>query len=179
MAMNGKILTVLSTLLLLILSSCNTTVVEATSEEQKKSDAFIEALKAKGEYTELLFLNEDHPIFYKELKDAPAENKGVHPYQNSTVTVTLSGEHAITGQEFQPVTTISDLVIYSNISSSTSSQLVVGVQIALQNMEVGDTWEIIIPWQLGYGASSAGNGLIPPYSPLKFEITLEKIVSAV
>ena len=159
----------------LLLSACNSTVVEQVSEEQKKSDSFIEALKAQGEYTELLFLNGDEPIFYKELQDAPAGNKGVYPLQNSTVAVTLRGEHAMTGQEFQPLTTINDLVIYGNASSVSSQGVVEGVQIALQNMEVGDSWEIVIPWRLGYGSVSR-SGLIPAYSPLRFFITLDKIV---
>ena len=171
--MKSKILPLMGLLLALTQAACNTTVVEEVTEEQKKSDAFIEALDKQGDYAKLLFLNEDYPVYYKELRDAPAENKGVSPYQNSTVTVTLRGEHAITGQEFQALTTINDMVIYNKISDTSGSQLVAGVQIALQNMEVGDTWEIVIPWQLGYGYRAYG--IIPAYSPLRFEITLEKI----
>ena len=173
--MTNKIIVAACLLFALLFSACNSTVVEQVSEEQKKSDAFIQALKDKGEYEELLFLNEDEPIFFKELQDAPAANKGVRPLQNSTVAVTLRGEHAITGQEFQPQTTINDMVIYGTASSTSSQSVVQGVQIALQNMEVGDSWEIVIPWRLGYGSVSM-NGLIPAYSPLRFFITLDKIV---
>lgn len=160
---------------LLFFSSCNSTTVEQVTEEQKKSDAFIEALSKKGDYKELRFLNEDEAIYYKELKDAPEANKGVHPFQNSTVAVTLEGELAMTGQEFQPQTTISNLVISGTVSSPTTQGYVPGVQIALQSMEVGDTWEVVIPWRLGYGSSSMG-GIIPAYAPLKFVLTLDKIV---
>lgn len=166
---------ILGLVLGLLIASCNSTVVEQVSRAEKDSDAFITALKEKGDYKELTFLNGDESIFYKEIKDAPAANKGVHPYQNSTVAVTLRGEHAITGQEFQPEQKLASLVLYGNVSATSSQNLVEGVQIALQNMEVGDTWEVIVPWRLGYGATPVSS-LIPAYSPLKFTLTLDQIV---
>lgn len=49
-----------------------------------------------------------------------------------------------------------------------------GWTIALQNMVVGEKWEVWIPYQLAYGTSdrkdSAGNVSIPAYSTLVFEI---------
>ena len=172
--MRKEIITgVLALLGMLLTSGCNSTLVEPTSEAQIESDKFIEELKASGAYTELFFLNEDVPIYYKELADAPAETKGVFPYQNSTVKATLEGEHAITGQKFQPLTTINSLVIYGKASES-SSQVVPGMQMALQKMEVGDKWEVVIPWRLGYG--SMQSGVIPAYSPLRFTVTLDAIV---
>lgn len=51
---------------------------------------------------------------------------------------------------------------------------ILGWTIALQNMKVGDKWEIWIPQRLGYGAvdrkDNAGNITIPAYSTLIFEI---------
>jgi len=41
-------------------------------------------------------------------------------------------------------------------------------------MEVGDKWEVWIPWQLGYGSSASGT--IPAYTTLVFEIELISIV---
>jgi FKBP-type peptidyl-prolyl cis-trans isomerase FklB len=44
----------------------------------------------------------------------------------------------------------------------------------LQLMRKGDHWKVYVPSELAYGA--AGNGAaIPPYSTLKFEISLEEI----
>jgi FKBP-type peptidyl-prolyl cis-trans isomerase FklB len=48
----------------------------------------------------------------------------------------------------------------------------------LQLMRKGDHWKVYVPSELAYGA--AGNGqAIPPYSTLKFEISLEDIRPAV
>ena len=48
----------------------------------------------------------------------------------------------------------------------------------LQLMRKGDHWKVYVPSELAYGA--AGNGAaIPPYSTLKFEISLEDIKTAV
>lgn len=48
----------------------------------------------------------------------------------------------------------------------------------LQLMRKGDHWKVYVPSELAYGA--AGNGAaIPPYSTLKFEISLEEIRPAV
>lgn len=48
-----------------------------------------------------------------------------------------------------------------------------GFAIALMDMNVGDTCEIVIPYDLAYGAQT--NGLILPYSALKFNIRLKDI----
>ena len=55
-----------------------------------------------------------------------------------------------------------------------TSGLRVGFSTALQHMNVGDRWEVYIPWMLGYGASDSES--IPGYSDLIFDIDLVKIV---
>ncbi len=47
-----------------------------------------------------------------------------------------------------------------------------GWQIAVPQMTVGSTWEVYIPYNLGYGET--GTGPIPPYATLIFKITLVK-----
>ncbi len=54
------------------------------------------------------------------------------------------------------------------------NQVVAGWTLALQNMKEGAKWEVIIPQELGYGGSAAGQ--IPPYSVLRFTIDLLEIV---
>jgi FKBP-type peptidyl-prolyl cis-trans isomerase FklB len=48
---------------------------------------------------------------------------------------------------------------------------------ALKLMKTGDTWELAIPSDLGYGADGAGDA-IPPNQTLIFTVTLAKVDSA-
>jgi FKBP-type peptidyl-prolyl cis-trans isomerase FklB len=45
---------------------------------------------------------------------------------------------------------------------------------ALQLMKEGDSWELVIPANLGYGAEGAG-GVIPPNQTLIFQMELRKV----
>lgn len=45
---------------------------------------------------------------------------------------------------------------------------------ALKLMKTGDTWEIVLPAELGYGAEGAGDA-IPPDQTLVFTMTLAKV----
>ena len=49
-----------------------------------------------------------------------------------------------------------------------------GWTVALEDMRVGDSCEVIVPYSLGYGAQETG-GVIKPYSMLKFNIKLVDI----
>ena len=52
------------------------------------------------------------------------------------------------------------------------SGLVDGFQTALQQMHIGDDWDVYIPYQLGYGTSQNTTASIPAYSTLIFRIIL-------
>ena len=54
------------------------------------------------------------------------------------------------------------------------ANVIPGLQNALTLMPEGSTWEIYIPWQLGYGAEGSKN--IPPYSALIFKVKLIEVV---
>ena len=54
------------------------------------------------------------------------------------------------------------------------NQIIVGLQKALLAMRVGSHWEIVIPYNLAYGAQGGGDN-IRPYSPLVFQIELMNI----
>lgn len=53
------------------------------------------------------------------------------------------------------------------------SGVISGWGIVLQEMHVGDSVEVLIPYQSGYGAT--GYGSVPPYSNLRFNIKLTNI----
>ncbi|MGL4993312.1 MAG: FKBP-type peptidyl-prolyl cis-trans isomerase [Bacteroidales bacterium] len=67
-----------------------------------------------------------------------------------------------------------ELYLYNDPASFAVNGVIVGWTEVLQLMHVGDKWEVIIPWDLGYG--NTGSGTIPPYSTLIFEIELMEIV---
>ena len=52
------------------------------------------------------------------------------------------------------------------------NQVIPGWTEALENMRVGDHWELVIPSNLGYGIRGAGNGAIPPNQTLVFDLEL-------
>ncbi len=60
-----------------------------------------------------------------------------------------------------------------SIFRTTPSSVVQGWTIALLNMRVGDSVEVVIPYGLGYGGTSTG--LIKPYSTLIFNMKLVDI----
>ena len=51
------------------------------------------------------------------------------------------------------------------------SNLIPGWQTALQNMHVGDTVEIVLPYRQAYDSQQANN-LLLPYSALRFNLRL-------
>ncbi|MDO5036432.1 MAG: FKBP-type peptidyl-prolyl cis-trans isomerase [Porphyromonas sp.] len=154
----------LLSLSLLMLASCDMSRPVEQSEYQKENEAYIAEIAKNSSYTSIYFLNEDQPIYYKVIQSAPASDNPEYPFQNSTVEMTLSGR-LISGQIFQKEETM-ELAV---------SDLVKGMQIALQKMNVGDSWEVVLPWQYGYGRYSY-RGLIPGFSTLIFDVKLERVV---
>lgn len=146
---------------MLVLASCNNLQPMEDSQYKKDNDAFIAKVDKGTEYTKLVFLNAAHPIYYKELKKGTTK---VYPFHGSTVKMQISG-HLITGEIFQ-----ADGPLVSKVSG-----LIPGVQYALQSMNVGDKWEIVIPQELGYGAYARGYTL-PGYSTLVFTIELLEVL---
>lgn len=102
-------------------------------------------------------------VLYKVL--TIGNNDCVHPSHRSIVTVHYTGR------------TINDNVFDSSCGETPLafrlSDLIEGWIIAIQNMCVGDKWEIYIPSELGYGRFSQPG--IPANSTLIFEIELLSI----
>ena len=102
-------------------------------------------------------------VFYKVL--ATGADNGKRPTARSVVTVHYTG-HTIDGKEFDTSRGGVPLAIRL-------SDMIEGWVIALQQMCVGDKWEVYIPSELGYGKYSQPG--IPAYSTLIFEIELTGI----
>jgi FKBP-type peptidyl-prolyl cis-trans isomerase FklB len=91
----------------------------------------------------------------------PSKNVGnLQPLYTSTVTVNYA-VHLYDG-------TLVDSA--ANYTSTLNSGVIEGWAIAVQNMHVGDTAQVVMPYKLAYGET--GSGSIYPYSTLQFNIRL-------
>ena len=159
-------------------SSCGDDDDAVSIEEyQHWYDANVAWLKTEAAKT-----NEDGTPFYEEVRPvwAPGQVIWVHwfndraetadaetPLATSTVTTRYRG-YLYDGYMFDSSVENPNGEINARVSS-----LITGWQIALQHMHVGDTVQVLIPYDLAYGES--GNGSISPYSALRFNMRLSAI----
>ncbi len=141
-------------------------------------------ITANPKYTKIESQTGNGHIMYKEIFDAKS---GVKPYFTDEVNVLYTGwfkrywtkDDTFIGDDgnlFTNKVIFDSTADRNNIPNkfNVGTGLVDGFSTALQHMEVGDKWEVWIPWQLGYGAY--GRGDIKPYTTLVFEIELVKIL---
>jgi FKBP-type peptidyl-prolyl cis-trans isomerase len=102
-------------------------------------------------------------IYYKVDPDKEKAEKGTeHPIQTAAVTINYTGKF------------YNEAVFDSNTNTTFKVNGVVrGFGVALQNMVVGDAWDVCIPYYLGYGTTATGS--IKAYTTLFFNIELLKI----
>lgn len=93
------------------------------------------------------------------------KGKGEKPTAKSVVTVHYKGM-LINGKPF-------DATQKGRPATFPLRGLIEGWKIALKEMPVGSRWEVVIPFNLGYG--SRGAGVIKPFSTLIFDIQLLRI----
>lgn len=122
-------------------------------------------------YTKLVPVwNKDAYVYIHYFNDRKETAGNLSPLFTSTVDVKYIG-HLYDGTAFDSS--------YLNTSPADSifrtqlSEVVVGWTIALSDMHVGDSCEVLIPYQYAYGASATGS--IKPYSALQFNIKLVDI----
>lgn len=125
---------------------------------RKYRDANVAWLKAKSNEEGVQAL--DKGIYYKVLKNG--DPNSARPGPRSIVSVHYTGR------------TIDGRVFDSNEGevpmAMRLSDLIEGWAVALQQMHIGDKWEIYIPSELGYGKLQQSG--IPGHSTLVFEIEL-------
>lgn len=170
--LRGLILSLACLLSLGSLVGCDQTAPEEPKTQYRiDNEKYVEEIAQNQEYTSLSFELSSYPIYYKVLKALPTGEEPLRPLQNSKVQCryTLSLISGETPERDE----LLDSWIYRQEGSSYPSALVRGMQLALQHMAVGEKWQVIIPWQMGYGAYTQTS--IPAYSTLIFEIELLKI----
>ena len=148
--------------------SCTKNNDNSGTDWRTENEAHIGKIQSNPDYKEATVPQGPGSVYYKVLKDSVGET----PLYTSTVNVRYKGT-LIDGTVFDDA---SNRIVTLSVNGTTVTP---GFAIALQNMKVGDKWEVHIPWQLGYG-SSGYSGLSPSsnsisissYSALIFEIEL-------
>lgn len=100
-------------------------------------------------------------VLYKVIQSGDGSK---HPTPQSVITAHYTGK-TIDGKVFDSSKSKGGAPLAIRLS-----ELIDGWIIALQNMTIGDKWEIYIPAEMGYGKYSQPG--IPAYSTLIFEIEL-------
>lgn len=93
------------------------------------------------------------------------------PLYTSTVDVKYIG-HLYNGTPFDSSYTLT-ASYGDSIYRTRCNKIIQGWVVALEDMRVGDSCEVIIPYTMAYGSQDAG--IIKPYSTLKFHIKLVDI----
>ena len=90
------------------------------------------------------------------------KGNGPKPSPKSHITVYYTGK-LINGKTF-------DQTQKGRPATFRLGELITGWNTALREMPMGSRWEIVIPFNLGYGAKGAG--VIKPFSTLIFDVRL-------
>lgn len=114
--------------------------------------------------------NSSAQVLIRYLNDRSLTQGNLSPLLTSTVDVKYIGR-LYTGETFD--SSYNNRVNGDSIFRTTLTSLIQGWQIALVNMHVGDSVEIVVPYNMGYGATQSG--IIKPYSTLIFNLKLVDI----
>lgn len=186
-------------LLTLVIVSCDETEeVSKYSNWKERNEAFVDSLQqvydAKTD-RELLAVtdtwNKNQTIFFKKLPGYPATSEK-KPILTSTVSVFYKGmliDEAVFSRVSSPkyyTRSYEDLTVFdSNFKDpdptvhdnpyvTPVTGVISGWVEILQHMQVGERWEVYIPYGSGYGAAAQGSN-IPAYSTLIFDMQLVEI----
>ena len=127
--------------------------VIAGSAYKERNIEFLEEYASRAGVKQLF-----NGVMYREI----TIGKGEKPTPKGLVTVHYTGK-LINGKVF-------DSTQQGRPATFKLNQLIDGWRTALREMPAGSRWEVVIPFNLGYGAKGAG--VIKPYSTLIFDIKL-------
>ena len=183
-----KLLTLSFILSMFIFASCEKTETFDDTRKIDNETQFAKVTAKVGEYAEYKKIESKTGaghIMYKVIKEGDSD---IRPLFNDEVKVLYTGwykrfwtkEDEFTGDDGNP---FKNKVIFDSTENrgNVPSKFAVngtvdGFSTALQHMNVGDKWEIWMPWNLGYGAYDNTNSGIPGYTTLVFEVELKEVV---
>ncbi len=177
-----KKITAVITLLIAVLASCNNDDEQSTwdkyTEWREINRSWLDEMEARTNPDGSKYYQVIHPdwnpgafVLLHHFND-PTENAGkLSPLYTSTIDVRYK-LHLCDGT---PVDSSDLITSYGTpgIYRARLNQLVQGWAIGLTKVHCGDSVELIVPYEVGYGSSSTG--IILPYSNLRFNIRLVDI----
>lgn len=152
----------------LMLASCGKDD-DSNNEWRNTNEAAFNKIASGTEYQPVTTPQGPGTIYRKVIKSGTGTES---PLSTARVKVYYVGKF-YEGTVFDPGSSETGVPAYFPDRTSATyvnNGVISGFSIALQNMVIGDKWEIWIPWDLGYGASTYGS--IPGYSTLIFEVEL-------
>ena len=153
--------------LLLLTASCGDDDDTKQSEWRARNETTFKAYLSNSAYSKLATLTgSGDTIVYKVLE----KGTGRRVLFTDVVNVTYTGQLAVNDSIFD--TTEGTQQESSGRTFSVASGTIIGWHLALQYMDIGDRWQIVVPNTMAYGEK--GTKQIPPYSTLLFDM---KVVS--
>ena len=172
------ILIAVATLMATLLPACQKSV-DSTEEWRRRNEKAFADYESKSDYQKV---TTDGSMPYVFMKTKTKGTGTEHPISTSRVIIhyamyllvptSSTGTAPLDGNFDQ------EQGLCLSLNRGEKERAIAGVQIALQNMVVGDHTEVIIPWYLAYGAKSSPSqtSTIPAYSALRYEVRLDSIV---
>ncbi len=178
MNIKKSIISLLSLCLMAVaLGSCEDNVDLTKEKRAKNEQAFLSyAKKTDYQKVSLAGLYADSYVYMKWLSK---KHEGAKPRQTDLVKMHYSGYFLTEWSKdtnARPFDSNTDLAV---LQAGPVNGYIEGMQIALQNMSVGDKVGVIIPWYLGYGQGrygAYGQVEFPGYKALYFEVELKEII---
>jgi len=166
----------------LLFLSCDETETFDDRWKLANEAKFIE-ISANSEYTKLPALTGKGHVMYKKIESGDGET----PLFTDIVKVLYTGwyknDWTIEADTYTDDrgNVITNKIVFDSTGNRENTParfnvngVVPGFSTALQHMQVGDKWEVWIPWELAYGAN--GRNPIPGHTMLVFEVALMDIV---
>lgn len=162
------IATLLGMAALALLPSCLKSEVDEYDAWREVNDHYLDTLDTSG-YTKIVpAWAPYHYVYMKWYNDRAETVNNLVPIHSSTVN-TYYTLYNIAGDTIQSTMTNGVQSVFQTAVSNT----VVGFQIALTNMHVGDSVRVIIPYNAGYGSSVSNS--MKPYTNLIYDLKLLSI----
>jgi hypothetical protein len=92
-----------------------------------------------------------------------------YPLRGKTISMSYKG-YLLNGKQFD------ESPANWQVNTSTPDQMLKGLNYVIKFLNTGQNTKIILPSYLAFGESGAGN-IIPPYTPLLYEININNIVN--